>query len=101
MGFHFSPNRKFNGPIFAIAGIPFANIKMQINTTAAIDTHAVRMKTHFIMNSLASFMLLLLSEKNCSVFHFSMEYGTVSFLFLIIYCTSAQSCVSPVKIDIT
>jgi len=45
------PNKKLVNPIFAIAGTPFANIKMQIRITAAIETHAVRRKIIFIVLS--------------------------------------------------
>ena len=34
-GFHFVPSRNFSGPIFPIAGIPFANRNAQIRNTAS------------------------------------------------------------------
>ena len=43
-GFHFWPSRKSGIPIFAIAGIPFANKKMQISATASTDVHAALKK---------------------------------------------------------
>jgi len=39
-GFQFFPRRKLKTPIFDIAGIPFANKKMQIKKTAIIDVQA-------------------------------------------------------------
>ena len=55
-GFHYIPNRKSGRPIFAIAGIPFANRKMQINATANTEVQAAARNTNFIPVSLIDFI---------------------------------------------
>ena len=55
-GFHFIPNRKSGRPIFAIAGIPFANKKIQINATASTEVQAATRNMIFITFSLIDFI---------------------------------------------
>ena len=42
------PSKNLPKPIFAIAGTPFANRKIQINATASIETQAQSIKTNSI-----------------------------------------------------
>ena len=52
---YFNRENKFR-PIFAIAGIPFANRKMQINATANTEVQAAARNTNFITVSLIDFI---------------------------------------------
>ena len=63
-GCHFFPSKKSNTPISAIAGIPFANKKRQINSTANMDTQAAARNTYFIPISL----ILLITQSNLSLY---------------------------------
>ena len=55
-GFHFVPSRNFSGPIFPIAGIPFANRNAHIRNTASTDVQAAIRNTHFMAFSLKWFI---------------------------------------------
>ena len=55
-GFHTVPKRNFNGPILAIAGIPFANRNKQIRNTARTDAQAATINTIFMACSLNLFI---------------------------------------------
>lgn len=55
-GFHFVPIRNFSGPIFPIAGIPFANRNAQIRNTASTEVQAAIRNTPFIAFSLKWFI---------------------------------------------
>ena len=55
-GFHVVPRRNFSGPIFPIAGIPFAKRNAQIRNTASTEVQAAAMKIIFIPFSLKWFI---------------------------------------------
>ena len=46
-GFHFSPDRKSQTPIFAMPGMPLTNRNTQISATARIETRAVKVNATF------------------------------------------------------
>ena len=55
-GFHTVPRRNLSGPIFAMAGSPFANRNRQIRNTARTEAQAATINTIFMACSLNLFI---------------------------------------------